>query len=126
MATLTYGQHDTTTHDTGTRITLPDQTLWISIPENAILHIDDLALYYLDQNQYESEMVVSEFFNKHTLELDPNMLTQMQYQGTQTIDLTPFDDVLKGIAIENHNHIQPINYAFSTPDTVLTFVVVLG
>ena len=30
-------------YDTGTRITLLDQTLWISVPENAILHIEDLA-----------------------------------------------------------------------------------
>ncbi len=38
-ATLTYDQHDT-----ATRIILPNQTLWITVPKGSILHIDDLAL----------------------------------------------------------------------------------
>ncbi len=41
-ATLTYDQHDT-----ATRISLPNQTLGITVPKGAILHIDELALYYL-------------------------------------------------------------------------------
>ncbi len=38
-ATFTYDQHDT-----ATRIILPNQTLWITIPKGSILHIDDLDL----------------------------------------------------------------------------------
>ncbi len=41
-AILTYDQHDTTT-----RISLPNQTLWITVPKGAILHNDELALYYI-------------------------------------------------------------------------------
>lgn len=118
-AVLTYDQHDT-----ATRITLPDQTLWITVPENAILHIEDLALYHLSPDQYESEM--SEFFSKHTLELDPNTVTQIQYEGTQTIDVTPVDNVLKEIASQSKIPNQPITYAWSTPDTVLAVTVILG
>lgn len=120
-AVLTYDQHDT-----ATRITLPDETLWISVPENAILHIDDLALYYLDPNQYEGEIEVSEFFDQHPLELDPNTLTQIQYEGTRTINLTPVNNVLKEIAAQGNKPLQPIHYAWSTPDTVLAIVAALG
>lgn len=61
----------------------------------------------------------SEFFNKHTLELVPKKLKQIQYEGTQTIDL-------KEIAAESNSPIQPVNYAWSTPNTVLAFVVASG
>ncbi len=40
-STLTYDQHDT-----AMRISLPNQTLWITVPKGVILHIE-LALYYL-------------------------------------------------------------------------------
>ncbi len=119
--TLTYDQHDTATH-----ITLPDQTLGITVPENAILHIGDLALYHLNPDQYESEIEVSEFFSKHTLELDPNAIVQIQYKGTQTVDVTPVDNVLREIALSNQTPNPPINYAWSTPDTILAVTMVLG
>ncbi len=38
-ATLTYDQHDT-----ATRISLPNQTLWITVPKGSILHIDDTSI----------------------------------------------------------------------------------
>ncbi len=38
-ATLIYNQNDT-----ATRIILPNQTLWITVPKGSILHIDELAL----------------------------------------------------------------------------------
>lgn len=120
-ATLTYDQHETST-----RITLPDQTLWITVPENAILHIGDFALYHLNPNQYESEVEISEFFSQHTLELDPSTLTQLQYEGTQTVDVTPIDNVLKEIASTNQSPSPPITYAWSTPDTILVFTMALG
>ncbi len=41
-ATLTFDQHDT-----ATRICLPNQTLWITVPKGLILHIDELALNHL-------------------------------------------------------------------------------
>ncbi len=46
-ATLKYDQHDT-----ATRIILPNQTLWITVPKGSILHIDELALYHLTDDEY--------------------------------------------------------------------------
>ncbi len=52
-ANLTYDQHDT-----ATRIILPNQTLWITIPKGWILHIDDLALYHLTYDEYQAELKI--------------------------------------------------------------------
>ncbi len=54
MATLTYDQHDT-----ATRINLPNQTLWITVPKSEILHIDELALYHLTDDEYQVEIEIS-------------------------------------------------------------------
>ncbi|KAI4880860.1 hypothetical protein NFI96_024789 [Prochilodus magdalenae] len=92
-ATLTYDQHDTSD-----RIPLPSQTFWVDVPNNVILHVEDLTLYHLNPDQYESEIKVSDFFAKHTLELDPNTLEKIQYEGTQRVmeleaDRTPHEPI---------------------------------
>ncbi len=53
-ATLTYDQHDT-----AASISLPNQTLWITVPKGAILHIDELALYHLTDDEYQAEIEIS-------------------------------------------------------------------
>ena len=70
VATLTYDRHDTST-----RIELPDHTLWIDVPEGAIFHVDDLALYHLHPDQYDGDIEVSDFYIKHTLQLDSYIIT---------------------------------------------------
>ena len=120
-ALLTYDQHDTTT-----RLTLPGQTLWVTVPRNAITHIGDSALYYLNPDQYESEIEVSEFFSTHPLELDPETLLQVRYKGTQTIDVTPVDNVLREIATQSNVITEPLAYTWSAPDTILALTVCLS
>ncbi len=55
-ATLTCDQHDT-----ATRINLPNQTLWITVPKGAILHIDELALCHLTDDEYQAQIEISWF-----------------------------------------------------------------
>ncbi len=64
-ATLTYHQHDT-----ATRIILPNQTLWITVPKGSILHIDKLALYHLTDDEYQAKIEISPFFKQHSFVLD--------------------------------------------------------
>ncbi|ROL46747.1 hypothetical protein DPX16_12640 [Anabarilius grahami] len=52
-ATLSYNQHDTAIH-----VTLLNQTMWINIPKGSILHIDDLALYHLSDNENKTELEI--------------------------------------------------------------------
>ncbi len=67
-ATLTYDQHDT-----AMRIILPNQTLWITVPKGSILHIDELELYHLTDNEYQAEIEISPFFKQHSFVLDPEL-----------------------------------------------------
>ncbi|KAF4116525.1 hypothetical protein G5714_004014 [Onychostoma macrolepis] len=92
-ATLTYDQHDT-----ATRIILPNQTLWITVPKGSILHIDELALYHLTDDEYQAEIEISPFFKQHSFVLDPELEERIKEEGTQLIDLTPVDTALEAIA----------------------------
>ncbi len=92
-ATLTYDQHDT-----ATCIILPNQTLWITVPKGSILHIDELALYHLTDDEYQAEIEISPFFKQHSFILDPELEETIKEEGTQLIDLTPVDTALEAIA----------------------------
>lgn len=121
VATINYDQHDTSS-----KIELPHRTLWITVPEGAILHVGDVALYHLNPEQYETEIEISDFFVKHSIELDKNTLIQIQYEGSKTIDVSPVENVLKEIANHDRIPIQTLSYAWSTADTVIAALVALG
>ncbi len=108
-ATLTYNQHDT-----ATRINLPNQTLWITVPKGSILHIDELALYHLTDNEYQAEIEISPFFKQNSFVLDPELEEMIKEEGTQLIDLT---------ALEAIAHLPPacvpIIWSWSAADTSL-------
>ncbi len=55
------------------RIILPNQTLWITVPKGSILHIDELELYHLTDNEYQAEIEISPFFNSMPFVLDPEL-----------------------------------------------------
>ncbi len=92
-ATLTYDQHDT-----ATRISLLNQTLWITVPKGSILHIDDLALYHHTDDEYQAEIEISPFFKQLSFVLDPEVEERIKEEGTQLIDLTPVDTALEVFA----------------------------
>ena len=120
-ALLSYDQHDTST-----RIPLPSETFWVDVPENAILHIENLALYHLDSEVYQSRIELPDFFSAHALDIDPSTIEQVRYEGTKTIDVAPIDDVLKEIAAAKQAPIQPYLRDWSTPDSLIASVVALG
>ncbi|KAF7643479.1 hypothetical protein LDENG_00238730, partial [Lucifuga dentata] len=86
VATLSYSQHDT-----NSRLDLPEQTVWIEVPDNAILHLDDLSLYHLPAIQYETEIEIPDFFGEHEVELNSRTVERIEYEGSQLIDLGPID-----------------------------------
>ncbi|XP_071754578.1 uncharacterized protein pde1a [Centroberyx gerrardi] len=75
FTTLTYDQHDTVIH-----IALPNQTIWVNVPKDAIFHIDELALYHLSTDSYESEIEISPFFTQHSFDLNPKLERQKNLQ----------------------------------------------
>ncbi len=77
---------------------LTQQTLWITVPKGSILHIDELALYHLTDDEYQAEIEISPFFKQHSFVLDPELEERIKEEGTQLIDLTPVDTALEAIA----------------------------
>ncbi|XP_049320128.1 uncharacterized protein LOC125781104 [Astyanax mexicanus] len=120
-AVLSYDQHDI-----DERIPLPEQTFWVDVPPGATLHVGEWSLYHLVPDQYESEIEVSDFFTTHSLELSPDTLGRIQYEGPQSIDLTPINNVLKEIESRPTWTVQPVRYSWSLPDTLLAALVCLG
>ncbi len=119
-ATLTYDQHDT-----ATRIILPNQTLWITVPKGSILHIDELALYHLTDDEYQAEIEISPFFKQHSFVLDPELEERIKEEGTQLIDLTPVDTALEAIARLPPAG-APIIQSWSAADTALCISTIVG
>ncbi len=119
-ATLTYDQHDT-----ATRIILPNQTLWSTVPKGSILHIDELALYHLTDNEYQAEIEISPFFKQHSFVLDPELEERITEEGTQLIDLTPVDTALEAIARLLPAG-APIIRSWSAADTALSISTIVG
>ncbi len=118
-ATLTYDQHDS-----ATRISLPNQTLWITVPKGSILHIDKLALYHLADDEYQAEIEISPFFTQHSFVLDPELEERIKEEGT-LIDLTPVDTALEAIARLPPAG-APIIRSWSAADTALCISTIVG
>ncbi len=108
-ATLTYDQQDT-----ATRIILPNQTLWITVPKGSILHIDELA-----------NLEISPFFKQHSFVLDSELEERIKEEGTQLIDLTPVDTPLEAIARLLPAG-APIIRSWSAADTALCISTIVG
>ncbi len=84
--------------DTATRISLPNQTLWITVPKGSILHIDELALYHLTDDEYQPKSKSHPFSSSIPLSSIQNWKKGSRREGTQLIDLTPVDTALEAIA----------------------------
>ncbi len=119
-ATLTYDQHDT-----ATRISLLNQTLWITVPKGSILHIDDLALYHHTDDEYQAEIEISPFFKQLSFVLDPEVEERIKEEGTQLIDLTPVDTALEAFARLPPAG-APIIRSWSAADTALCISTIVG
>ncbi len=119
-ATLIYDQHDT-----ATRIVLPNQTSWITVPKGSILHIENLALYHLTDDEHQAEFEISPFVKQHSFILDPELEERIKEEGRQLIDLTLVDTALEAIARLPPAG-APIIRSWSAADTVLCIFTIVG
>ncbi len=97
---------------------MPNQTLWITVPKGSILHIDELALYHLTDDEYQAEIEISPFFKQHSFVLDPELEERIK-------DLTPVDTALEAIARLPPAG-APIIRSWSAADTALCISTIVG
>ncbi|KAG1940206.1 hypothetical protein F2P79_016703 [Pimephales promelas] len=120
-ATLTYDQHDT-----ATRVSLLNQSMWIQVPKGAILHVDDLALYHLPSSEYESELEIPSFFKDHNFTLGPELELGIETGGSQFIDIAPLDSALQALSRQPPLTASPVIRAWSAADTALCISMVVS
>ncbi len=104
---------------------MPNQTLWITVPKGSILHIDEVALYHLTDDEYQAEIEISPFFKQHSFVLDPELEERIKEEGTQLIDLTPVDTALEAVARLPPAG-APIIRSWSAADTALCISTIVG
>ncbi|KAL1249523.1 hypothetical protein QQF64_020528 [Cirrhinus molitorella] len=121
VATLTYDQHDT-----ATRINLLNQTMWIQVPKDAILHIDDLALYHLPSEEYHTELEISNFFRDYNFTLSPELEMKIAEGGPQLIDITPIDQALQALGQMPALTNLPVVRSWTAADTALCLSTAIG
>ncbi|KAL1248879.1 hypothetical protein QQF64_022197 [Cirrhinus molitorella] len=121
VATLTYDQHDT-----ATRINLLNQTMWIQVPKDAILHLDDLALYHLHSEEYHTELEISNFFRDYNFTLSPELEMRIAEGGPQLIDITPFDQALQALDQMPTLANLLVVRSWTAADTALCLTTIIG
>ncbi|KAM3612667.1 uncharacterized protein V6R79_012474 [Siganus canaliculatus] len=72
-------------HDTVTRLTLLNQTMLVTVPQGATLHIDDLVLHHLSPDRYDSDIEIMDAFQGHNLSISPVLQQQLLAEGTKVI-----------------------------------------
>ncbi|KAG9331603.1 hypothetical protein JZ751_018654 [Albula glossodonta] len=72
-------------HDTATRMKLPNQTVFITVPQGTTIHIEDIVLHHLNPERYDTEIEMVDAFRGHSLVLDYTLQQQLLSEGTKTV-----------------------------------------
>ena len=118
-ARLTYPKHDTMT-----RLPLPNSTIYVNVPVDAVVHIGELALYPLPA-EFQTEVEVSTFFSQHKFKLDPGVSTQIQARGTQMVSLDPIEEILRAVSTLDQAETPVFTVGWVAADSLL-FTIIAG
>lgn len=64
-------------HDTAAELTLPNQTVFLRVPQGATVHIDNGILHHLDSDHHEMEINILDAFKGHNFSLDISLHQQL-------------------------------------------------
>ena len=114
-------------HDTLTRMTLPNQTMFIQVPKGAILHIGSLALYHLgSEEEMQAEVELSSFYHEHKFQLDPTLEGELKHRGQQVVSLAPVDQVIHALSTLDHSTVPVFTHGWSGIEAFTLALVCLG
>lgn len=113
-------------HDSITQLNLPNQTVFVTVPEGAIIHVDDLALYHLPDDRIDTEIEMPDAFAKRSLELPQAIQYQIQYEGPMTVDLSVLDEALLVDPTDYRPKDWSVARSWTVPDSILTVTMILG
>ncbi len=72
-------------HDTATKLTLPNQTVFLTVPQGATVHIDDIILHHLSPDRHDIEIEIMDAFVGHNFTIDDTLERQLLAEGTKLV-----------------------------------------
>ena len=79
-ALMAYDRHDTTT-----KVTLPNQTMFLTVPQGATIHFGDIVLHHLNSDQHDTEIEIMDAFRGHNVTIDDTLQQQLLAEGTKVV-----------------------------------------
>lgn len=89
-------------HDTITKITVPNQTVFLNVPQGATVHVADVALHHLSPDRHDTEIEMMDAFRGHNLTIDNTLQQQLLAEGTKIVK---FSLKSTGLSTTFSNHI---------------------
>ncbi|XP_038132013.1 uncharacterized protein LOC119777274 [Cyprinodon tularosa] len=110
-------------HDTVTRIHLPNQTMLVSVPQGAVIHIGDIVLHHLNVERYDSEIEILDVFKGYNFSIDVEIEKQLLAAGTQLVkfSLTPSELLSTPLFHYRQDNAWPNTHTMSIPIIVFIF-----
>lgn len=72
-------------HDTATKLTLPNQTVFLTVPQGATVHIADMILHHLSPDRHDTKIDIMDAFISHNLTIDDTLQQQLLVEGTKLV-----------------------------------------
>ena len=72
-------------HDTATRMKIPNQTVFLNVPQGATIHVGDITLHHLSTDRYDSEIEMIDAFEGYDLEINDTLQRQLLVEGTKMV-----------------------------------------
>ncbi|XP_060760245.1 uncharacterized protein LOC132870571 [Neoarius graeffei] len=88
-------------HHTATRMKIPNQTVFLSVPQGATIHIGDITLRHLSTDRYDSEIEMIDAFEGYDLEISNTLQQQLLVEGTKTVKFSVDQNGISTIVSQN-------------------------
>ena len=72
-------------HDTSTKLSLINQTMFLVVPQGATIHIGDVILHHLNPDRHDAEIEIMDAFKGHNLTIDITTQQQLLAEGTKEV-----------------------------------------
>lgn len=72
-------------HDTATKLSIPNQTVFLTVPQGATVHIDDIILHHLSPDKHDTEIEILDAFVGHNFTIDDTLHSQIMAEGTKLL-----------------------------------------
>lgn len=82
-AVMSYGQHDT-----ATQMQLPNQTVFIKVPQGTVVHIDDIVLHHLHSEDYSTDVEAIDALRGHNFTIEDTLRQQLLSEGTKVVQFS--------------------------------------